>query len=147
MGALAKVAESFPHVHHGYVADTVGTRVARVRRLRGMKRHHLDMAIGHSSGYVQRLETTGRSPRTDTLRKLAKALECRLEYLADGELPIETEPQEERYPNREKAIARMGAQWEPWLAEQLRSLALHSKGDPSVDAWISPVAAMPLARA
>lgn len=96
----------------------------------------LERALGYSRGYISRLESSDRSPRATTLEKLAAVLRCRTAYLVSGELPMADEARTERYPNRERAIARMADKWPRWLVEQLRSIALLHPGDPSVDAWL-----------
>lgn len=47
-------------------------------------------AAGLSRGYLRGAMALGRSPRGDTMLRLARALKCRAPWLLTGELPVET---------------------------------------------------------
>lgn len=74
--------------------ETVGQRALYAMRLRGIGHNELDGMIGSKKGYASRLINEPRKPRTDTLSKLAKALDVNYEWLAtgEGEAPKAGEP-------------------------------------------------------
>lgn len=75
--------------------ETFGERVKSRRKKKGWKQHELAKAAGLSQTTISDIER-GRNEGSTEVASLAKALGCRVEWLAKGEMP---EEEEDRYAN------------------------------------------------
>jgi tetratricopeptide (TPR) repeat protein len=72
-----------PSVSEGSSAESVGTRLKRLRLQRGFSQRDLS-SPGVSYAYISRIEAGARTPSVKALRKLAQKLEVSVEYLETG---------------------------------------------------------------
>ncbi len=67
---------------------TVGTRIERIRELRGLSRKEVGIAIGmaekHASSGIYAVERNGNATQIDTIIKIAKVLDVKPGFLLDG---------------------------------------------------------------
>ncbi len=130
-------------------------------KIRGLGCNELDRHLGRSEGYTSRLISENRTPRADTLRAIALALQVTPAWLlADDDAGASSEggPEEThhardvqastsgrtfpsravaRYPNLERAIAYWEAQrhWLPATLTAARDMQLDADEDPSPQWW------------
>lgn len=77
-------------LHDNCDMETFGERLKRRRKKKGLKQYQLARAAKVSQTTISDIER-GRNEGSTELAGLAKALGCRPEWLADGELPEEEE--------------------------------------------------------
>jgi tetratricopeptide (TPR) repeat protein len=102
--------------------ETVGERIRRLRRERGLSLRRLS-SPGVSFTYLSRIESGARTPSVQVIRKLARRLSVSPQYLetgielttreelelalTDAELKVRLEPQEERIERDFQAIIKL----------------------------------------
>src|SRR3954471_8861584 len=64
-------------------AETIGTRLKRLRLQRGLSQRDLS-SPGVSYAYISRIEAGARTPSVKALRKLSQKLKVSVEYLETG---------------------------------------------------------------
>jgi len=55
---------------------TIGSRIRRARELKGWRIRHLAAAMDTTEGYLSNVERGKVIPRSDTLGRLARVLDC-----------------------------------------------------------------------
>jgi transcriptional regulator with XRE-family HTH domain len=71
------------------VSETVGERIRRLRKEKGMSQRTLStLAPAASHPYVSRIESGDRQPSLTVLRQLAKALDVSPVYLETGQSKV-----------------------------------------------------------
>ena len=70
-------------------AETLGERMARLRRAKGWNQSELAKRAGTKSSQISKFETGTYQPRLETLAKLAEALESTTDFLVTGRQPKE----------------------------------------------------------
>ena len=87
MAARARVTDKRPleRLHEriktgdrGWFFANIADKVAEQRRARNLSQRELAELCGTTQSAIARLERGGRSPRIDTLMRIAEALECEL---------------------------------------------------------------------
>jgi len=68
-------------------SETVGTRIAALRRARGWTQHDLAAEVGVYRPLVSRWESGGATPSTPHFWALVEALDTSADYLWRGERP------------------------------------------------------------
>lgn len=79
------------YLHDNCDMQTFGDRLKARRNKLGLKQKELAKASGVSQTTISDIER-GRNEGSTEMASLAKALRCRVEWLASGELPEEAEP-------------------------------------------------------
>ena len=62
----------------------VGENIKRIRLEKKLSRRELSEITGLSQGYIAQVENSLRNPTLDTLKKIAKGLNVRLEFLTSN---------------------------------------------------------------
>lgn len=77
---LERLRERLAHVgEDGWFFAQIAEQVAARRRELGLSQKELAELTGTTQSAIARLESGGRPPRIDTLRRIAGALDCELE--------------------------------------------------------------------
>jgi tetratricopeptide (TPR) repeat protein len=91
--AATKMPEAMRVLTEGQHAETVGTRLKRLRLERGLSQRDLS-SPGVSYAYISRIEAGARTPSVKALRMLAAKLGVSVEYLETGRDIRETDARE-----------------------------------------------------
>ena len=109
--------------------ETLGERVARLRRARGLRQKDLADRIGATVQRVSRYENDRYSPRVETLAQLANLLEVSVDFLVTGRSSPPVAPGEDpRLRERLPAIERLPQSYRDGLVAFLDALlATHQR--------------------
>jgi predicted transcriptional regulator len=72
---LGRIRERLAHAEGGWLFAQIAGQVADRRRARGLSQAELASLVGTTQSAIARLESGGRPPRIDTLRRIAPALD------------------------------------------------------------------------
>src|SRR5207253_3515194 len=95
-----KIPVAMPIQTEGQLAETIGSRLKRLRLERGLSQRDLS-SPGVSYAYISRIEAGARSPSVKALRMLARKLGVSVEYLETGRDLGESEERELRLADAE----------------------------------------------
>jgi ribosome-binding protein aMBF1 (putative translation factor) len=78
-GSFERMRERIAHVgEEGWLFATIADQVVEQRLARRLSQAELAGLVGTTQSAIARLESGGRPPRIDTLRRIADALDCEL---------------------------------------------------------------------
>src|SRR5207253_8201405 len=101
-----KIPVAMPIQTEGQLAETIGSRLRRLRLERGLSQRDLS-SPGVSYAYISRIEAGARTPSVKALRMLAQKLGVSVEYLETGREIGEGEARELKLGDAELEI-RLG---------------------------------------
>jgi transcriptional regulator with XRE-family HTH domain len=92
--AFERLRERLAHVDpdQGWFFARIAEQVTEQRKARGLSQKELAELTGTTQSAIARLESGGRTPRIDTLLRIAEALDCELIV----ELRPRTKPKESK---------------------------------------------------
>jgi transcriptional regulator with XRE-family HTH domain len=76
--ALERLQERIRTADRGWFFAAIADRVAERRQEKGLSQRELVELVGTTQSAIARLERGGRTPRIDTLLRIADALDCDL---------------------------------------------------------------------
>jgi transcriptional regulator with XRE-family HTH domain len=82
--SLGRFRARLAGANEGWLFAQIADRVAERRKELGLSQAELAELVGTTQSAIARLESGGRPPRIDTLRRIAEALDC--------DLPVELRP-------------------------------------------------------
>ena len=78
-GSFERLRERLAHVgDEGWFFASIADQLVAQRRARRLSQVELAELVGTTQSSIARLESGGRPPRIDTLRRIADALDCEL---------------------------------------------------------------------
>jgi ribosome-binding protein aMBF1 (putative translation factor) len=79
LGSFERMRERIAHVgEDGWFFAAIAEQVVEQRLRRRLSQAELAHLVGTTQSAIARLESGGRPPRIDTLRRIAEALDCEL---------------------------------------------------------------------
>src|ERR671930_2699759 len=76
--AIERIRERLAHADDGWFFSQIADKVAERRKELGLSQAELAGLVATTQSAIARLESGGRPPRIDTLRRIAEALDCEL---------------------------------------------------------------------
>jgi ribosome-binding protein aMBF1 (putative translation factor) len=76
--ALERIRQRLASAEDGWFFAQIAEQVVERRHALGLSQAELASLVGTTQSAIARLESGGRPPRIDTLRRIAEALDCQL---------------------------------------------------------------------
>jgi transcriptional regulator with XRE-family HTH domain len=128
-------------VAHRVQVKTLGQRLRRARELRGFGTRELATLASVSPTWVSKAEHDKRKDvEVEPVRKVARALGVRLDWLLTGELPMDVSEQPgppDQYPERGRALQRLAGLLSPDVESSVRATIPGPERHPTELAWIA----------